>query len=352
MPTNFMIYGAYGYTGELTTRYAVEQGLRPILAGRNKTALEALGQRYDLETRPFALDNPDVLDAALQDINVVIHAAGPFKYTFRQMAQACLRTKTHYLDITGEPTVYQTLHALDALAKEAGIMLLPGIGFDVVPTDCLAAHLKNRLPSATHLTLAFKQFGPAQFSQGTMKTANENMALTDYIRQAGEWVSVPRLSKKRKFDFGRGEIALYRMTWGDSITAYYSTGIPNIENYFGVTTLGMTVMKMSKYLRPLMGTPFMKTLFKTMIELLPLGSTDEQIEKSKVVVWGEVKDEVGNTAVSRLHTPEAYRLTALTSLLAVNRILAGDAPTGYHTPATAYGPDFVLEAEGVTREDL
>lgn len=352
MTANFMIYGANGYTGELTARIAVKQGMHPILAGRNQAAVEEVSQRLDLEARVFALDDPAGIDTALKDIDVLLHCAGPFRWTYKQMAEACLRTKTHYLDITGEASVYLALLKLDAQAKDAGVMLLPGIGFDVVPTDCLAAHLKDRLPSATHLTLAFRQVGPASFSTGTGNTMIENLGNSDYIRKNGKLVSVPRLSKTRLFDFGRGEVEVNRMTWGDIVTAYHSTGIPNIENYFVVSKQGVMLMKFSKYLRPLVNTDFMKNLLKKLVAGGPPGPTDEEIEKSSVIVWGEAKDAAGKTVVSRLHAPEAYYLTGITSLLAIKRILSGDAPVGYQTPASAYGPDFILEAEGVSREDL
>lgn len=352
MTTNFMIYGANGYTGELTARNAVKQGLHPILAGRNKAAVEEVAGRLDLEARSFSLDDPAAIDVGLKDVDAVLHMAGPFTETFRQMAEACLRTKTHYLDITGEPDVYLGLQKLDAQAKEAGVMFLPGIGFDVVPTDCLALHLKNRLPSATHLALAFRMYGPADLSHGTTNTFINHLDRTSLIRQNGELVSVPHLSKSWQIDFGRGEEEIYRMVWGDLITAYHSTGIPNIENYFAISNLGISLLKMSKFFRPLMGAGFVKNFLKKQATVGPAGPSDEEIEKSNTVVWGEAKDAAGNTVVSRLNAPEAYYLTAITSLLAAKRVLSGDAPVGYQTPATAYGADFILEVEGVEREDL
>jgi hypothetical protein len=39
-------------------------------------------------------------------------------------------------------------------------------------------------------------------------------------------------------------------------------------------------------------------------------------------------------------------------LAVARRVLAGDAPAGYQTPATAYGGEFVMGVPGVTREIL
>ena len=146
---NFLIYGSYGYTGQLIVELATKDGLRPILAGRDEKKLRAQARKHNLEYRAFSLDGTSKLDSALNEVDAVLHCAGPFVHTFRQMAEACLRTKKHYVDINGEILGFEALAALDAQAKEAGIMLLPGGGFDVVPSDCLAAHVKQRLPSAT-----------------------------------------------------------------------------------------------------------------------------------------------------------------------------------------------------------
>src|SRR6516165_5861938 len=154
MAGNFLIYGANGYTGELITRYAVERGMEPILAGRNAIKIEELAKKDHLEYRVFSLDEMSRSDAALQEVDVVLHCAGPFSHTAKPMVEACIRNKKHYTDITGEIVVFEALAKLDKQTNEAGVMIMPGVGFDVVPTDCLSVHLKNRLPSATYLTLA------------------------------------------------------------------------------------------------------------------------------------------------------------------------------------------------------
>src|SRR5262245_25206431 len=106
----FLIYGANGYTGELIARRATAQGLRPILAGRSKT-VTALAGELSLEHRLFALDDPGAIDSGLQGVSVVLHCAGPFSRTFQPMADACLRMKVNYRDITGEIAVFEGLAA-------------------------------------------------------------------------------------------------------------------------------------------------------------------------------------------------------------------------------------------------
>ncbi|HEX2996026.1 MAG TPA: saccharopine dehydrogenase NADP-binding domain-containing protein, partial [Anaerolineales bacterium] len=249
--SNFLIYGSYGYTGQLIVDQAVKKGLRPVLAGRSEKTLRLQAAKYDLEYRAFSLNETSKLDAALGEVDAVLHCAGPFVHTFRQMAEACLRTKRHYIDISGEIPGFEALAAMDAQAKEAGIMLLPGAGFDIVPSDCLAAHLKDRLPSATHFRLFLRGVG-AGVSRGTAKSAIENMHRQGMIRRDGELLQVPPAWNVRERDFGRGYIRVVSVGWGDVSTAYYSTGIPNIEAYFAFPDIAISLMRSMRTLGPLL----------------------------------------------------------------------------------------------------
>lgn len=327
-------------------------GLHPILAGRNSDALQSLSEQLDLEARVFRLDQTEALDRALRDVDLVLHCAGPFLHTYRPMAEACLRTQTHYLDITGEIDAYRGLHELDGAARERGLMLLPGAGFDVVPTDCLAVHLKQRLPSATSLALAFRTFGPAGYSRGTARTTVHMSSGPSWVRHDGQIEPVPHFSKRRTVDFGRGPVQVWRMVWGDIYTAYHSTGIPNIENYYYLAPAVRRALRLALLIRPILTWRPVQALLNAAVDLLPPGPSDEQRDRSGTAVWGEVVDPQGQLASARLHGPESYTFTALTCLAAIQRVLSGDAPPGYQTPASAYGPDFVMEIEGVQREDL
>ncbi|MBI3914130.1 MAG: saccharopine dehydrogenase NADP-binding domain-containing protein, partial [Chloroflexi bacterium] len=177
---NLLIYGATGYTGELIARRAVQTGMHPILAGRNAAKIAALAPELDVESRVFSLDDASALDAGLRDIGMVLHCAGPFSQTAKPMADACIRHRAHYLDITGEIAVYESLARKSKAAFDAGVMLMPGVGFDVVPSDCLAAHLKRRMPNAKQLTLAWMSTGGS--SRGTLRTAAQGIHLGGAVR--------------------------------------------------------------------------------------------------------------------------------------------------------------------------
>ncbi|HLF73011.1 MAG TPA: saccharopine dehydrogenase NADP-binding domain-containing protein [Anaerolineales bacterium] len=348
---NFLIYGSYGYTGQLIVEHAVKQGLRPLLAGRNRRKLQAQAEQHSLEYRAFPLDETNALDSALREVNAVLHCAGPFVHTFRQMAEACLRTKRHYVDISGEIPGFEVLAALDTQARGAGIMLMPGGGFDVVPSDCLAAHVKRRLPGATRFRLFVRGVG-AGVSRGTAKSAIENMHRQGMIRREGSLVQVPPAWNVLTQDFGRGPVEVVSIGWGDVSTAYRSTGIPNIEAYFAFPKIAIGLLRSMRLVGPLMNNRVMKTILKSLINILPPGPAEERRRTALAVLVGEASDRRGGRAVSKLTTPEGYTCTALTTVAIMKRILNGECKTGFQTPSLVHGPDFILQFPHVTRQDV
>ena len=350
MSTKFLLYGANGYTGNLIAQQARERGLSPILAGRDGVKIKQLADELGFEHRVFSLDDSAALDAALKEVAVVLHCAGPFSRTSKPVADACLRNGKHYLDITGEIAVFEALARRDAEAKTAGVMLLPGTGFDVVPSDCLASHLKELLPSATKLRLAIQGLG--RISHGTATTMVENINRGGLIRREGRLTPVPAGWKTREIDFGRGAMKAVTIPWGDVATAFYSTGIPNIEVYAAVPASARLAMRASRIFAPLLGSAPVQKFLKKRIKAGPPGPNAEERAKGKSFVWGEVEDDSGQRKAARLQGPEGYTLTALTALAIVERALKGHAPVGFQTPSRAYGADFILDIDGVTREDL
>lgn len=346
--SNFLIYGANGYTGELITRFAAERGMKPILAGRNEAKVSEIAERHGFEYRAFSLDDAAKLDAALQEVDVVLHCAGPFSITSRPMALACIKNKKHYTDITGEISVFETCAAMSQKAEEVGVMLMPGVGFDVVPSDCLAKHLKDRLPTATHLSLAF--YGMGRISHGTQATMTMNVGKGGAIRRNGRITSVPAAWKTREIDFGEVTKTGVTIPWGDVATAFYSTGIPNIEVYTVLLPSNLKMMKLSRYLGWLLATGPVQKYLQSKIP--PGGPSDEELEKGKTLLWGEASDAQGNRVESRQQGPEGYKTTAIAALNIVEKILAGNFTPGYQTPAKAYGADLVLEIDGVARQDV
>ncbi len=351
--TNFLLYGSTGFTGDLMARLAVQRGLRPILAGRNRVKIEAQARELGLDCRVFELNDAAALERAVGEVAAVLNCAGPFLYTAKPIVEACLKVGTHYLDITGEYPVFEMIVARDEQARARGVTLLPAVGFDVAPTDCLAAHLKHRLPTATHLTLAWSIKGRTNFSRGSSLTMIEALPSGGKIRHNGRLETVPLGAKTRMIDLGYGPAKVIQEPWGDVFTAFYTTGIPNIEEYMPsskqVERLGM----LARYLGPLLALAPVKNWMKRNVQKQPPGPTAEMRATCRGLVWGEVTDDKGRRAVSRLEGPEpGYTWTLITALDAVEKVLAGLAQAGFTTPGLAFGADFVLECKEVTRCDV
>lgn len=344
----FLLYGAYGYTGYQIAAEAVRRGWQPILAGRNGPRLQALAERWGLPYRVVALDDEEGLRRALADVPVVLHCAGPFALTARPMVAACLATGTHYLDITGEVAVFEALAALDAEARAAGVMLLPGVGFDVVPSDSLAVHLKRRLPTATHLELAFVGLGSGA-SHGTAVTMLYHLHRTGQgvVRRHGRLVATPLGQPVRMLDWGRGPRRMMAIPWGDVSTAYYSTGIPNITVYTRAVFVPALLRLGTRLVR---WKPLYRGL-RRWLDARVTGPDSQALRQGQSLLWGQVRDEQGRTATAWMRTPNGYAFTVQAALALVERVVQGEVYPGFQTPAKAYGPDEVLALPGVGRWD-
>ncbi len=349
MSGHILIYGANGYTGRLTARLAKSSGLKPVLAGRNAALIKAVADSHSFEWRAFDLSDPAVLDHNLAGTRVLLNMAGPFSSTTKPLLDACLRNRVHYLDITGELDVIEGISGRFAEAQGQGVMMMPGIGFDVVPSDCLLAHTARRLPQTHRLTLAIS--GLTTMSRGTAKTAVEALGIGPRIRQDGAIVELD-VAPRRDFDFGSGWTDCVGIGWGDIASAYHSTAVPNIQVFMEMTPDLERVSKLSPLARWMMRRKFIQSHLKKRMDLRPEGPDRDQRQYGKVQLVAIAEDGNGRQAISRLTTPEAYTLTARMAVDIASRIADGAAMPGFFTPARFLGSDYILEFDGVTREDL
>lgn len=348
MSGKIMIYGATGFTGGLIADHALASGLRPILGARNSSKLSALAGRLQLESRAFSLNDRQGIDDALADVDVVLHAAGPFSATSEPMLDACLRTKTHYLDITGEIDVIEACAGRDEEGRVAGIAVVPAVGFDVVPTDCLAAYIMSRSPNATHLTLAIAlQTEP---SRGTLKTGLESVASGTLVRRNG---SVVELTEpiRREIDFGDGNRPTVSISWGDVATAFYSTKVADITVLFEERGALKAISRMGPMLRRLFATAPLQSALRWLIDRGPAGPNQSARASGHARIVAELSDAAGDVISARLETPEPYLLTAQTAVSAATKVSEGLVPAGFHTPSQAFGRDFIMEFGGTRRVD-
>lgn len=340
----WIIYGAYGYTGALIAREAVRQGMRPILAGRDRRQTEALAQELGLPAIVFGLDNIDMAATNIGDAVAVINCAGPFSATAQLMMAACLKAGAHYLDITGEIAVFELAQSLHEQARAANIVLCPGVGFDVIPTDCVAAALKAAMPDATHLALGFDS--RSGFSPGTAKTSVEGLAQGGKVRQEGKIIPVPLAYNVRRIDFGDGEKDAMTIPWGDVSTAYYTTGIPNIEVYLPGSPGMIANAKRANYLRPLLGLRWVQQLIKTRISKTVTGPDEATRARMPTFVWGEVTNARGERKTARIQTANGYSLTVTGALAVMTHLLENQPAGGTYTPSQLVGADLVTRLPG------
>jgi short subunit dehydrogenase-like uncharacterized protein len=344
MMQTLLIYGAYGYTGKLIVDECLKHGLSIKLAGRSEEPLKKLATEKGLPFCAFDLAEAEKLEAELQHCFAVIHCAGPFIHTSKHMVEACLKTGTHYLDITGEYQVFDLVQSNDRQAKEKNIMLLPGAGFDVVPSDCLAMHLKNKLPDARELQLAFTSMRGG-LSRGTAKTMVENAGEKTTVRRNGKYEFLGLGKLTREIDFGQAKQLSLAISWGDISTAYFSTGIPNITVYLGSNPTQIKKMRWMDKLKFLLRMNWVKKSLKKQIDKRQAGPSEKTLKEGRMYLWGQATNG-RETVEARLETPNGYALTALTSVHIARKLLQGHFKPGYQTPASAYGEGLILEIDG------
>lgn len=340
----WMIYGANGYTGELIVREAARRGLKPVLAGRRRDSVEALAATLGLEARVFDLDDVAALTGQIEGHALVLNCAGPFSATAAPMMEACLRARAHYLDITGEIAVFELAQSLNARAQDAGVVLCPGVGFDVIPTDCVAAALKQALPDATHLALGFDS--RSGFSPGTAKTSVEGLAQGGKVRRDGRIVTVPLAWEVRSIDFGDGEKQAMTIPWGDVSTAYHTTGIPNIQVFIPGSPRMIASARRANYVRPILGLAWVQKLIKARIGKTVRGPSEEKRAQMPTFVWGEAINARGQKKTARIRTDNGYSLTVTGSLAVVEHLMTTRPAGGAYTPARLVGADLVGRLPG------
>lgn len=347
---DLMIYGATGYTGTLVAEHAAAMASQPspppTLAGRNQDKVEALAIRLEMPWTAFDLADAAALRRRLRDVKVLLNCAGPFSRSADPLVAACLEAGTHYVDITGEIAVFERIAAQDAAARQAGIVLLPGAGFDVVPSDCLAAHLKRRQPELHRLRLSIA--GLRQASRGTARTALEALGKGTMARRGGGIVELDRPQRGRS-DFGQGPVETVGVSWGDVATAWYSTGAQEIDVLFEASPQLRLVSRVPRRLRPALDSAPVQRLLSRLVDRMEHGPSAGDRQSGRCCLLGEGWDAEGTRVASLMGTPEPYALTAQTAFMIAQRIGAEEVAAGYHTPSTAFGPDLALEFDGVSR---
>ncbi len=343
---NFMIYGVNGYTGRHCAEEALKRGLQPVVAGRNQARVSRAASDMNLSFRVFDLTDTRAAIEGLQGTTAVLNCAGPFSATARPLLEACTAAGVHYLDVTGEIGVFEYVHQRDDHWRQAGIVALPGVGFDVVPTDCMAAMLKEALPEATRLRLAFKS-KHGKLSPGTAKTMLEGFAKGCTIRRNGRLEQTLAGSITDTIPYPGGPSLSVVIPWGDVSTAFYSTGIPNIEVYTSAPEAQLKQMRSMRRFTPLLRWTWVQNFMKRRIERHVTGPDESERNRDTSELFGEVTNDAGDCLSMTMTSPNGYSLTFDSAITAMQQVLAGTVKPGAKTPSMAFGSSFVLGLEGV-----
>jgi len=339
MKKKWILYGAYGYTGKLIAQEALLRGHKPVLGGRSAEKLIPLAKELNLEYRVFDLTDNDKLYKEISEFDLVFHAAGPYIHTSEPMVQACIKAGTNYLDITGEVPVFEQNFKYDEEAREKGITLISGVGFDVVPTDCMAKYVSEQIISPTHLELAIA--GEGGVSPGTLKTIFEHISTGLLMRENGQLTKLTLGNGARKVTFSDKVRTVTPTVWGDLVTAYITTGIPNIIVYMPYSKTMVDLMK---------ATRLKKDKIQEWIENNIHGPDEFTRNTARSYVWARATNSNGQETQAWLETMEGYKFTAVAGVRSVEKVFEL-SPKGALTPALAFGKDFILEIPDTKRLD-
>lgn len=311
-----MIYGATGYTGRMAAEHASAAGTSLILAGRNEAALVSLGANLGMEYRVFGLEDAAVIDRSIADVGVLLNCAGPFARTADALMRAGIRNGVHYLDVAAELDGYRLAEVLDAEARTAGVMLLPGSGGSVAMLGCLAGHAVARTKGPSSITVAMHVSG--SLSRGSAVSAMESVTAGTLARASGTLVA-RSAGAIRKLDFGKGAVDCFQVTLPDLITIWRSTNVPDIETFVHVTGDGFP---------------------KGDLSALPDRPSESERLANRYRAVAEVTDSDGEVFRSVLDTVNGYTFTATAAAEAGRRVLADEARPGFQTPALLFGNGF------------
>lgn len=338
----WLIYGANGHTGKLIAKVALEHGLRPIVAGRSPVAIQQIAQELDLEPRVFDLINTENAIKHLNDINFVVNCAGPFSKTVGPLLDACLASKTHYLDITGEPKVCEYVRQMDDQSRNAKVLTLPGTGISAV-TDCIAALVKELLPDAHELRLAYSPID-SSLSIGTIKTMLQGLTYGIKIRRDHQLVQTTEIYNSIEMIKNKPSPAI-RVSSSDLITAYYSTGIPNIEIFLVTNKIAPQLMRFRSTVGSLLKIGGMLELAQMIASKF---AKEPEQDRGQMIIWAQALNKNGQSAIKCLKTANGYLQTAYSIVNGLNYLLnADELPYGYATASQIYGAEFALTLEGV-----
>jgi len=318
---SILIYGANGYTGKKLAKYLLEQGLSPILAGRGKD-VETFANSLHCQYRVFKVDDAE---SYLKDVDIVVNVAGAFSHTQVPLIEACLNTKTHYLDISGEYVDVNRVYQFDDKARAVGVVLMPAVGIFSAPMDLVAKLAAQKINEPTKLKIGFASTGKP--SKGSIKTALSKIQSVGVQLYNGEYIETSPASKELAMNIYHKDIGMVTHPWrADLLLAKLSTGINTIETYNGFPSFMVKMMRgKMKWLKVLME--------KWLIRYLPEGPNEAQQKSALIYAKAIASNDKEETSTAELIGPDAYAFTVAAIFELSKEVVKQPELSGFLTPS-------------------
>lgn len=351
------VYGATGYTGRLVARELCRSGVGFTLAGRNPGKLEKLATEVHEareddgpapEFRAVRVDDARGLRDLFSQCRAVISCAGPFSLHGEPVLAAALDAGAHYLDTTGEqPFMLTAFESYGSRAREAGLVVLPAMGYDYVPADLLVAMTAGDLASADRVRIGYHS--PFQPSRGTARSSLEMFKGGDLEWRDGALRPAPQQVSRPDFDFGSpfGRKRMMRFPSGEHLTVPRHLAVRSVETSMSADSI---LPERLTPLMPILARPAgiamrtpAKMVINRMIGLMPEGAGPEDRRGTRFAIGCEIHTGSG-MRLARMTGTDVYGLTA--ALVVKGALAAADGridAAGALSPAEAFRPEEFLD---------
>lgn len=353
------VYGATGYTGRLVALELARREMAMVLSGRNRERLEAVATELGggAELRPAALDDPAALRTAFAGCGALINCAGPFVRHGRPVLEAALAARVPYLDTTGEQGwIRRVFDSFDARAREAGVAVVPAMGFDYAPGDLLCALAAEGVQPLRELVVAYAMddFG---MTRGTLRSGLEMADGTDVVFTDGGWQPAGAGPLRARL---RG-VPMARYPAGEVITVPRHVRTAKVTALLTARTFagGERGAAAAPFVLPAVGAllsvPRVKDGLHAAIGRLPEGPGEAARRRASYAIDAIAHGEDGRVRTARLTGTDVYGITAVLTVEGARRLteVGGESRSGTLAPAQAFAPrSFLaaLEPHGVTYE--
>lgn len=336
MKNKILIYGALGYTGNLFVTRALDKEL-PMVLGARKEKVREIAEAIGSEYRIFEIKNTADILPFLSDVFLVVNFANIQFSLNKALIEACIQSGTHYIDLGSEYYDISEVHKYHEASIASGSMLMPGYGFNLVPTDIAADIAHQFLPDANELIFGFAAIGES--SRGTVKSVLRDATRKGFFRKDGKLQAIAPAVEEIQFAAdGRQYTLVNNPLMGEVITAWEGTKIPSIKTYSYFPWILVQFMKgRLNWLR--------KFLLKYAGLFFPAGPTEKQLRSGYSYSWVEAKNADKKVLIT-IKGPEAYLFTVQIIQQLIRQLVKGKVSSGFIRPAF-FGRELIESVEGV-----